>query len=60
MAIKVLDCRDFPSYLDCTVRIIGEEEVILPLMTYHAIHDHGDEQDSPELQRTLRTMLKDE
>jgi hypothetical protein len=60
MARKVLDCRDFPGHTDCTVTIIGEEIVILPLMTYHAIKDHGDEKDSPELQQVLIAMLKDE
>ncbi len=60
MARKVLDCRDFPGHTDCTVMIIGEERVILPLMTYHAIRDHGDDKDSPELQEALKRMLKDE
>ncbi len=57
---KVLDCRDFPGHTDCTLSIIGEERVIVPLMTYHAIHDHGDDKDSPELQEALKRMLKDE
>ena len=60
MARKVLDCRDFPGQTDCTVTIIGEEKVILPIMTYHVIRDHGDEKDSPELQQALRAMLKKE
>ena len=60
MERKVLDCRDFPGHTDCTVTIYGEERIILPLMTYHVIHQHGDDKDSPELQRTLRAVLKDE
>ena len=60
MARKVLDCRDFQGHTDCTVTIIGEEYVIIPLMTYHAIRDHGDDKDSPELQEAFKAMLKDE
>jgi hypothetical protein len=60
MAIKVLRCSDSPNTRDCTVRIRGEERVILPLMTYHVIHDHGDDKDSPELQRELIALLRDE
>ncbi len=57
---KVIDCRDFPFNIDCTLTIAGEESVVLPIATYHAIRDHGDEKDSPELQRTLRAILRDE
>ncbi len=60
MTRKILDCRDFPGHVDCTLTIIGEEEVIIPLMTYHAIHYHGDGKDSPGLQEALKDMIKNE
>jgi hypothetical protein len=61
MSRKVLDCKDSPFYgQTCDLRVIGEERIILPLMTHHVINEHGDGKDSPQLQEALKAMLKDE
>ncbi|MEV5569701.1 DUF1059 domain-containing protein [Spirillospora sp. NPDC052269] len=56
---KVADCRDFPSDIDCTLTISGEESEVLRAAVEHAVSAHG-HTDSPELRKQLRGMLKDE
>jgi predicted small metal-binding protein len=55
---KAIDCRDYPSEKNCSLRISGTEEEVLDAATQHAVRSHG-HKDSPELREQLRSMLKD-
>ena len=55
---KSIDCRDYPSDKNCTLRISGTEEEVLDAATQHAVSAHG-HPNSPELREQLRSMLKD-
>jgi len=59
MARKVIDCRDMPNEVGCTLTISGQEEEVLVAAAAHAASVHG-HQDTPELKTALRGMLKDE
>jgi predicted small metal-binding protein len=56
---KVADCRQFPSEMNCTLTISGEEDEVLRAATEHAISVHG-HSDSPQLREDIRGFLKDE
>jgi hypothetical protein len=55
---KAIDCRDYPSEKNCSLRISGTEEEVLDVATQHAIRAHG-HQDSPELREEIRSLLKE-
>ncbi|MFD5398037.1 DUF1059 domain-containing protein [Streptomyces sp. NPDC127097] len=56
---KKVDCRDYPSEMNCTLVIIGEEEEVVRAATEHAVSVHG-HTDSPELREQIRSTLKNE
>ena len=56
---KFIDCSEYPSDTNCTVKISGPEDEVLNVATAHAVATHGHE-DTPELRDQLRGMLKDE
>jgi hypothetical protein len=56
---KVADCRDFPSDVNCTLTISGEEDEVILAATQHAVTVHGHE-DTDEVRAWLRQNLKDE
>ncbi|MFE1949038.1 MULTISPECIES: DUF1059 domain-containing protein [unclassified Streptomyces] len=56
---KVADCREFPSVMNCTLTISGEEEEVVRAAAEHAVSVHG-HTDSPELREQVRGSLKDE
>lgn len=56
---KVIDCSTMPSEMNCTLKISGSEEEVLPIAIYHAIKDHG-HKDSPELREGIRAGLVNE
>jgi len=56
---KVVDCRDYPSEMNCTLAISGEEEEVVRAAAEHAASVHGHE-DTPEFRQEVRGMLKDE
>lgn len=58
MARKYIDCRDYPSEKNCSLRISGTEDEVLEAATQHASSAHG-HTNSPELRQQLRSMLKD-
>jgi predicted small metal-binding protein len=58
MARKMIDCRQVPSDINCTLTIAGQEEEVLDAATAHAVAKHGHE-DSPELREMLRGALTD-
>jgi len=56
---KSIDCRDYPSEKNCSLKISGTEEEVLDAATQHAVSAHGHEE-TPELREQLRSMLKNE
>jgi hypothetical protein len=56
---KFIDCREYPSENNCSLKISGTENDVLDAATAHASACHGHENNT-ELREQLRTMLKDE
>lgn len=56
---KSVDCREYPSDKNCTLKISGTEDEVLDAALQHAISAHGHE-NSNEFREQLRQMLKDE
>jgi predicted small metal-binding protein len=56
---KSIDCRDYPSEKECSLKISGTEEEVLDSAVQHASSVHGHE-NTPELREQIRSMLKDE
>lgn len=60
MARKYIDCREYPSEMNCTVLISADSEAeLLEAAVQHAVAVHG-HADTPELRETLRTMFRAE
>jgi hypothetical protein len=55
---KFIDCREYPSDKNCSLRISGTEDEVLDAATQHAVSTHGQE-NSPELSEQIRLLLKD-
>jgi predicted small metal-binding protein len=59
MKRKFIDCRDYPSDMNCTVAIAADtERELLEIAVQHAVAAHG-HSDTPELRRQLSTMFKE-
>jgi predicted small metal-binding protein len=56
---KSIDCRDYPSEKNCSLKISGTEEEVLDAAVQHAVSAHGHE-NSSELRQHIKSMLKDE
>jgi len=56
---KSIDCREYPSDKNCSLKISGTEDEVLDIAVQHATASHGHE-NSPELREELRQLLKDE
>jgi predicted small metal-binding protein len=56
---KSIDCRDYPSEKNCSLKISGTEEEVLDAAVQHAVSAHGHEENS-QLREQLKSMLKDE
>jgi len=56
---KSIDCRDYPSEKNCSVKISGTEEEVLDAAVQHAVSAHG-HKNSPEFRDQIKSMLKDE
>ena len=56
---KYIDCSEYPSDSNCTLKISGTEDEVLAAATAHAASVHGHE-NTAELREELRGMLKDE
>jgi predicted small metal-binding protein len=54
---KSIDCRDYPSEKNCSLKISGTEEEVLDAAVKHAATVHGHE-NTPELREQIRSMLK--
>ncbi|RPK92713.1 MULTISPECIES: DUF1059 domain-containing protein [Streptomyces] len=59
MTRKVADCRKYPSEMNCSLTITGEEDEVVRAASEHAASVHGHE-DGPELREQVRGMLEDE
>jgi len=56
---KSIDCRDYPSEKNCSLKISGTEEEVVRAAVQHAVSAHG-HQNTPELREEIKSMLKDE
>jgi len=56
---KSIDCRDYPSEKNCSLKISGTETEVLDAAVEHAASAHG-HQKSSGLRDQLKSMLKDE
>jgi predicted small metal-binding protein len=59
MGRKFIDCREFPSEMNCTIAISSDSEAeLVEAAVQHAVtvHEH---QDTPELRDQIRGMIKD-
>ena len=56
---KSIDCRNYPSEKNCSLKISGTEEEVLDAAVQHAVSAHRHE-NSPELRDHIKSMLKDE
>jgi len=56
---KAIDCRDYPSEMNCTVALSADTaDELLEIAAAHAVAAHG-HADTPELRAALRGMFKD-
>ena len=56
---KSIDCREYPSEKNCSLKISDTEEEVLDAAVQHAVSAHRHE-NSPELRDQIKSMLKDE
>ena len=56
---KSIDCGDYPSEKNCSLKISGTEQEVLDAAVEHAVSAHG-HKNSPELGEQIKSMLKDE
>jgi predicted small metal-binding protein len=55
---KYIDCRQFPSDMQCTVAIAADDEhELLEAAVQHAVAVHG-HQDTPELRSQIKTAFR--
>lgn len=55
-----IDCRNYPSEMNCTLAMSADtEDELLEAAVQHAVAVHG-HSDTPELRSQLRTMLEAE
>ena len=59
MPRKFIDCREFPSEMNCTLAISADsEKELLEAAVQHAVAVHG-HQDTPEFRKQLKSIFKD-
>jgi predicted small metal-binding protein len=56
---KSIDCRDYPSEKNCSLKISGTQDEVLDAAVQHAVSTH-EHQNTPELREQIKSMLKDE
>ncbi len=56
---KSIDCRNYPSEKNCSLKISGTEDAVLDAAVQHAVSAHG-HKNSPELREQIKSALKDE
>ena len=55
----VVDCRDFPNEIGCTLLISGSMKEVLNVAVKHAVDEHG-HKDTAELRKQIKAMMKKE
>ena len=59
MARKFIDCREFPSEMNCTIALSADSETeLLEAAVQHAVAVHG-HQDTSDLRDMIRGAMKD-
>ena len=59
MPRKFIDCREFPSEMNCTLAISADsEKELLDAAVQHAVAVHG-HQDTPEFRKQIKGAFKD-
>ena len=59
MPRKFIDCREFPSEMNCTLAMSADsEKELLEAAVQHAVAVHG-HQDPPEVRKQLKGIFKD-
>ena len=58
MTRKIVDCRDVPNEVGCTLALTGDEEEVVAAACRHAVDVHGHE-DSPELRDMVRAGMRE-
>lgn len=56
---KVIDCRDFPNEIGCTLLISGSQKEVFNIAVRHAVEEHG-HKDTRELRKQVKAMMKNE
>ena len=59
MARKYVDCREYPSDMNCTIAISADsDQELLEAAVQHAVAVHHHE-DTPELRQQIRQLFKE-
>jgi predicted small metal-binding protein len=59
MGRKYIDCREYPSEMNCTIALSADtEDELLEAAVQHAVSVHR-HQDSPEFRREVRKLFKE-
>jgi predicted small metal-binding protein len=59
MGRKFIDCREFPSEMNCSVALSADSEgELLEAAVQHAVSVHGHE-DTPDLRNMIRSVIRD-
>ena len=59
MGRKFIDCREYPSDINCTVAVSADsEKELLDVAVQHAVAVHG-HTDTPQLRETLKSLFKE-
>lgn len=59
MTRKYIDCREFPSDMNCTVALSADsDQELLDAAVQHAVAVHHHE-DTPELRQQIKQMFKE-
>jgi predicted small metal-binding protein len=59
MSRKFIDCREYPSDMNCTLAIAADsEKELLEAAVQHAVAVHG-HKDTPEFRQQLTSLFKD-
>ena len=60
MSRKYIDCREYPSQMNCTVTIFADSDgELLEAAVQHAVSVHGHE-DTPDLREQLQKAFREE
>ena len=54
-----IDCREFPSEKNCSLKISGTPDEVLLAASEHAVSSHG-HKDGPELREMVKSGLREE